>query len=128
MSSPRTWMRPASGLISPRASFRIVLLPEPATPKMALVSPWRSWNEMPSSTCRSSKAMETSWNSTAIGASGWDLLVRCSAIAGGLAIALMAKQRHREPGDKEIYHDDEDRRRDHCLGGGAAYALSPTAG
>ena len=44
-------MRPESGFINPSASFRMVLLPEPATPKSALVSPCGSRNEMSSSTC-----------------------------------------------------------------------------
>ena len=38
-SLPRTVIRPESGANSPSVSFKMVLLPEPATPKRALVSP-----------------------------------------------------------------------------------------
>ena len=52
-------MRPESGFINPSASLRIVLLPEPATPKMALVSPCGRRKEMSSSTTLSSNARVT---------------------------------------------------------------------
>src|SRR5258707_8057494 len=53
-------MRPLSGLSSPRQSFRIVLLPEPATPRITLVSPRLSSKETPSRTGTSSKPRTTS--------------------------------------------------------------------
>src|SRR6185312_10964254 len=52
-------MWPASGFIKPSASLRIVLFPEPATPKRALVSPCGRRKEMLSSTTLSSNARVT---------------------------------------------------------------------
>src|SRR6516162_3557145 len=53
-------MRPASGRMSPRHSLRMVLLPEPAIPSTALVSPRFSSKDTPSSTLRPSKPSTTS--------------------------------------------------------------------
>ena len=69
-------MCPLSGFTSPIAILRIVLLPDPATPKIALVSPRGSWKEIPSRTILSSNEMETSSNTMAAPDG-------CSAVATG---------------------------------------------
>src|SRR5207302_7907226 len=69
-------MCPLSGFTSPIAILRIVLLPDPATPKIALVSPRGSWKEIPSRTILSSNEMETSSNTMAAPDG-------CSAVAAG---------------------------------------------
>src|SRR5581483_3012885 len=123
-------MRPESGFMSPRASFRIVLLPEPATPKMALVSPRYSWNEMPSSTCLSSNAMDTSSNWIVMADCGPAVLTGCSETAGGLTICAggsLAEYCHRKPGHKKVHSDDQDRRGHDRLGGGATDSLGAAA-
>src|ERR1043165_1043901 len=58
-------MRPASGGSNPSVSFRIVLLPAPATPNNAFVSPNGSWNETPHNTSVSSNERCTSSKITA---------------------------------------------------------------
>src|ERR1700690_393752 len=60
MSCPRTMMRPESGRMRPSANFKIRLLPEPATPKIAFVSPRGSWKETPRNTSLSAKESATS--------------------------------------------------------------------
>src|SRR6267154_4100697 len=52
-------MCPLSGLSSPRQSFKMVLLPEPATPISVLVSPRFNSNDTPSSSGGPSNSMET---------------------------------------------------------------------
>src|SRR5882762_7478893 len=57
-------MRPASGLIKPKTSFRMELFPDPATPKRALVSPRAREKETSLSTGLSSNARTTSSKTT----------------------------------------------------------------
>src|ERR1700745_330860 len=64
-SLPRTVIRPESGGNRPSANFKIVLLPEPATPNRAFVSPKGNWNETPRRTWLSPKERCTSSKTTA---------------------------------------------------------------
>src|SRR5579864_3715117 len=105
-SLPSTVMRPESGSSRPNASLRIVLLPDPATPNRALVSPRGRWNETPRKTALSSKERCTS-SKTMAEADGRS--TRASKAAGmvGVDIQLPAhlmERQHRDQqlGDKEI--------------------------
>src|SRR5580698_1792084 len=80
-------MSPASGFISPRASLRIVLFPEPATPKIALVSPFASWKEMSFKTVRPSNAIETLSKEMTGDREASVEVGRSSKVMGGAAIA-----------------------------------------
>src|ERR1700722_17305531 len=106
-SLPSEVIRPESGLISPIASFRMVLLPAPATPNNALVSPNGRRNETPRSTLFSSNASSTFSNSMA---NAEDSRVAEAAESSGRVCAdmrLLERQHvHQELSDKQIQHDD----------------------
>src|SRR4051812_16494464 len=127
-SSPNTVMRPASGLSNPSTSLRIVLLPDPATPNSAFVSPTGSLNEIPRRTSVSSKASETSSNSTEKSVCSLPSGVDESRGKGGETIgSLVRKYVHQELRGEEVHHDNQHRRRDHGLCRRAPHTLrSPT--
>src|SRR6185437_1800777 len=83
---------------------------------------------MPSRTCLSSKDIKTFSNSRVIAAGGCDW-IRCSATNGGLAMLerSSSKQSHRKPGNEKVNGNNEDRRSDYGLSGGAANALRTPA-
>src|SRR5215471_14588316 len=117
-------MRPASGRISPRHSLRMVLLPEPATPSTALVSPRFSSKETPSSTLRPSKPSTTSskiivlWTVSA-GSSengcGWN-------VAMGYSTKLQHKLR-----EDDVHGQNENGRHHNRLGGRTTDSLGTAA-
>src|SRR5713226_6318538 len=146
-------MRPASGLSRPSASFRIVLLPDPAMPKIALVSPWASRKEMPFSTSLSSNCRTTSSNATASPAGS--LLPAIVVPEGKVGVAMLQqpinwspktpeanspltlheyrlrrasrpKDYHKQPGHKDVNRDNKDHSGNHGLGGCASNALGTT--
>src|ERR1700722_7694860 len=106
-SLPNPKIRPASGLSRPSASFSSVLLPDPATPNNALVSPNGRRNETPRSTLLSSNASSTFSNSMA---NADDSRVEEAAESSGRVGAdmrLFERQHiHQELSDKQIQHDD----------------------
>src|SRR5882724_6757961 len=125
-SLPNTVMRPESGRKRPSASFRIVLLPAPATPKRAFVSPKGSWKETPRRTALSSKERCTSSNTMAetedrsaqSGMSG----------SGGVDMRSLVRQdRNQKLGHKEVRHQNKHRSGHHRLCCGAAHALRAAA-
>src|SRR6516164_8553377 len=111
-------MWPESGLIRPRHSLRIVLLPEPATPSTTLVSPRLSSKETPSSTVKSSNARCTS--------SKMMVLWTVSLISSGESMDS-SSQKEEELGQDGVRSQDENRRGDHRLCGRAAHALRSSA-
>src|SRR5208337_4128535 len=127
-SLPSTVMRPESGGNNPSASFRIVLLPAPATPNRALVSPNGSWNETPRRTSLSPNARCTSSNTIAepdgrsvtaapqsVGKVGADI---------GLPVVLFERQHgNQQLGDKEISDQDQHGRGHYRLRRRPAHAL-----
>src|SRR5579871_3729165 len=121
-------MRPRSGFRSPRASFRIVLLPEPATPNKALVSPRGKRKEMPSSTTCSSKAMATSSKTMTSWEGSSRATSRIAAGSVGVAMRLRSQHSHQEAGHEHVDRDDQDHGCHHGFGGGAAHALGPALG
>src|SRR5580658_9093671 len=107
-------MRPESGGMSPRASLRIRLLPEPATPNSALVSPRARRKEIPRSTSLPPKESFTSSNTMAN--------AEFSPVAGaaessgkvGANIYLclvISEHGHQEPSEEQIPCQDQDRSR-----------------
>src|SRR5690348_14983361 len=97
-------MCPLSGFSNPSVSLRMVLFPEPATPKIALVSPLARRKEIPSSTRFSSNAIETFSNTTISAVPSGPDGVRCSIAAGGAAMGLaITEDCHQELGRKEIH-------------------------
>src|SRR6266852_3084034 len=121
-------MCPLSGLMSPSVSFRTVLLPAPAIPKSALVSPRARRNETPSSTTLPSNAMETSSKTTTYREES------CTARAGFSAgnvcesmASAIGQEHHEQPGNKEVHHQNENRSGNHGLSRGPANALSSAA-
>src|SRR3984885_1044654 len=127
-SWPSTTMRPESGRISPIASFRIRLFPEPATPNSALVSPRARRKEIPRSTSFSPKDILTSSNTMAGIASSVAVTAAESRGSVGADIKLVVSQGgHQKPRKEQIHGQDQNRSRDHGLGGGAAHALSSAA-
>src|SRR5579872_463496 len=113
-------MWPWSGLINPRHNFRMVLLPEPATPNRVLVSPRFSSNETPSSTVKPSKVMPTSSKMMAL----WTVPV------GWFAKEDMESIQNKQErlGDEEVHSDDEHGGYHDSLGGRTAYSLSSSTG
>src|ERR1700722_1316010 len=114
--------RPESGRISPMARFRIRLLPEPATPNKALVSPRARAKEIPRSTLFSPKASAT-FSKTMTGAE-LSSVSRAAESSGkvGADISLVVREySHQEAGKEKISSQDEDGCRNHRLRGGAAH-------
>src|SRR5579862_2036445 len=123
-SSPCTVIRPESGLNKPSASLRIVLLPAPATPNSALVSPTASLNDTPRKTSFSPKLNQTSSNSMEKPEPSWTAVARESIGMVGTDMPLLIRQdAHQELRGKEIDDNDHHRCRDHGLRGRAADAL-----
>src|SRR5258708_2661198 len=102
-SWPRTKMRPESGLISPRQSLRIVLLPEPDTPKTTLVSPRRSSKETPSRMGVDSKVMATLSKMMVL----W--MVSGDGFSGGNMVCMVPDIT--PPKDTRTFNHEEHRRR-----------------
>src|SRR5580693_6494694 len=105
-SLPNTKIRPESGLSRPSASFRMVLLPDPATPNSALVSPSGRRNETPRSTLLSSNASSTFSNSMASAADS--RLAEAAESRGkvGADMRLLERQDvHQKLSDKQNRHD-----------------------
>src|ERR1700747_2990031 len=119
-------MRPLSGLSRPRQSFRIVLLPEPATPMITLVSPRFSSKETPFSRAMSSKPIETSSKIIAL----WTVsMARSKARAskgrssnGGMVLSSAGIRSAQ--GDEELSQDGIDRQNND---GGPNHGLSGRA-
>src|SRR6266849_8517677 len=131
-------MRPESGFINPSASLSRVLLPEPATPKRAFVSPCANRNETPSSTRLSSNARETSSNRIASADGCRVLAARVSSgnVGAGMDMdkdtskdqrSAIAQQSDQQLGNKEVDHQNQHRRDHHRLSRGATHALSTPA-
>src|SRR5438105_8266861 len=130
MSSPKTQIRPASGFRRPSASFRIVLLPEPATPKSALVSPRARRKEIPSSTTLRSNASSTSSKTTASPEPGCPAEDLDSRGRTGVDILMKSapQENHQEPGDKYVDSDDQNHRGYDCFRSCASHALRSAFG
>jgi len=92
MSLPRTVMRPESDLSSPRANLRRTLLPAPATPNSAFVSPKGSRKETPRNTSFSSKDRWTSSNTMANPECSCVVAKRVSRGKAGADIGLAVRQ------------------------------------
>src|SRR6476646_8483865 len=105
----------------------MVLLPEPATPKIIFVSPRRRSKETPSSTGASSNAMETSSKIIALWTVSCDRSSSSGMVAsrGGMAGSA---QTDKELGKDGIDEQNEHRRHDHGLRGGTTYALRTALG
>src|ERR671922_478840 len=107
-------MCPRSGFSSANVSFRMVLLPAPATPKIALVSPRASRKEIPLRTWLLSKLMATSSKTTASCVAHAVTTGERSISVGGAAIVECfppafsgsPENDHQQPRDKYIYRDD----------------------
>src|SRR5579872_3092521 len=125
MSSPSIRIWPPSGRSRPKASLRIVLLPEPATPNRALVSPRESENEIPSSTALSLKARKTLSNATT---SRPDSAGTSEGLAmERVGIGLVRPQNQvKQASQKEIDDENQHRGDDYCLGSSLANALRST--
>src|SRR5882724_1683238 len=132
-------MRPLSGLSSPRQSFRIVLLPEPATPRITLVSPRLSSKETPSRTGTSSKPMTTSSKMIALcTVSGFRSLlgrsfVRPLVLSSNGGMEASSGGIRSAQGDKELSKHGIDRQNNHRgpdygLSGGASHTLRAAFG
>src|SRR6266550_3149659 len=128
-SCPRRKIRPPSGFISPKVSLRIVLLPEPATPNRALVSPRGRWKDTPFSTTFSSNAMETLSKITASAEESPCCTSRLSMGSVGADMGWLPVPKHRkdELGDEEIDNQNQYRGSDDRLRGRAAHALRTAA-
>src|ERR1700722_19049477 len=103
-------MRPESGRISPIASFKIRLFPEPATPKRALVSPLARRKETPRRTSFSPKPSATSSNTTAGEVSSVVITAAESSGKVGADMRLpVGKYGHQQTRDEKIekknYHE-----------------------
>src|SRR6266700_874040 len=127
-SFPSTVIRPESGSSSPSASFRIVLLPDPATPNRALVSPTESWKDTARRTALSSKDRCTSSNTMA----GSDRRSMTSAVWSrgrvGADIRLPVRQNgDQQLGNKEVGDQDQHGRGYHRLRRCPAHALRAAA-
>src|ERR1700683_2036375 len=128
MSCPSTTMRPESGRISPSTSFRIKLLPEPATPNSALVSPRFRWKETPRSTSFSANESTTSSNTmTGAAFSGFVTAMRSSGEVGADMESVESEHGHQESRHDQVERQDQHGSSDHGLGGGAAHALRAPA-
>src|SRR5579862_1135268 len=128
MSSPNTVMRPESGLMSPSASFRIRLLPEPATPNIAFVSPRGRWKEIPRNTSLLPKASDTSSNTMAGAELSFAVIASESRGRTGVDMRLLIRKRsHQEASDDQVHREDQNRGRYHRLRSGLAYALRSAA-
>src|SRR5580700_6868763 len=112
-------MRPASGRISPSASFRIRLLPEPATPNTAFVSPRASRKETPRSTSFAAKESVTFSNTMAGAESSFMVSTPEASGKVGADMRLMERENgHQEPGYEKVEHKNEHGGSHHRLGGG----------
>src|SRR5450631_4017961 len=127
-SLPSTVMRPESGASSPSASFRIVLLPDPATPNRALVSPKGRWNDTPRRTSFSSNDRCTSSNTMAE-PDGRSLTAFARSMGKvGVDIRLLVReQRDQQLRDKEVGDQDKHGSGHHRLRRGPANALRAAA-
>src|SRR6266567_2642304 len=135
-SLPSTVIVPESGANSPSASFRIVLLPDPATPKSAFVSPKGRWNDTPRRTSLSSNERRTSSNTiaepdglsvTAATRSMGRVGVDMRFLVVLLAVLLIRQHRDQQLGDKEISNQNEHGRGHHRLRRRPAHALRAAA-
>src|ERR1700744_899802 len=113
MSSPKTVMVPESGRMRPLASFNSTLLPLPAGPSKMRVSPVETVSEISLRTCLPSNPMETRANT--------------STGSEDSAISLAPEDTNHELADDEIDGNDQNRRHNHGLRRGAAYALGASA-
>src|SRR3984885_7761337 len=121
-------MRPESGLMRPRASFRMRLLPDPATPNTAFVSPRGRWKETPRRTSLSSKAMATSSKIMAGAGSSSVFATEESGGRGGVDMgSVIGKRGHQEPGDDQVHGEDKNGSRYHRLRSRAAHTLGSSA-
>src|SRR5215469_13783894 len=128
-SSFSTIVRPESGLRRPRASFRIVLLPEPATPNTALVSPIGTLKDTPRSTSFCPKLIQTSSKTMANPEFCRSSAGGESRDRGGVAMgSLIGKHVHEELSGEKIHHDDQHRGSHHSLRGCTADTLCPAPG
>src|SRR5271166_4667535 len=107
-SSPRTTMRPESGRMSPSASFRIRLLPDPATPNTDLVSTRGRWKETPLRTSFYPKDMTTS-SKTMTGAeiSTVVAVAESSGKVGADIGSAIRKRGHQETCDDQVHRQDQ---------------------
>src|ERR1700674_3291534 len=120
-------MLPLSGFSKPIASLRIVLLPDPATPKIALVSPRSRRKDMSLRTTFSSKASETFSNTRIGDGAPSGTLEGCSVSVGLPDISTVTKNCQQQFGDKCIHHDDGDGSGYDRLRGRSSYPLSASA-
>src|ERR1700688_1234337 len=121
-------MRPESGRMSPITSFKIRLFPDPATPKRALVSPLVRRKETPRKTSLSPKPTATSSKTTA--GEEFSFVFTATESSGEVGADIrsaVGKNRHQQPCDEKIEHENQYGRGDHGLGCGAAHALGPSA-
>src|SRR2546423_8370649 len=128
-SSPRTRIRPESGLSNPSTSLRMVLFPEPATPNNAFVSPTASLKETPHNTSVSAKASHTS-SKTTVSAEcpRISAFVESSGMVGTDMRSLVGENVHQKLRGKEIHDNDQHRGCDYSLGCGSADSLCPSTG
>src|ERR1700693_259167 len=121
-------MRPESGLMSPSASFRMRLLPDPATPNTAFVSPRGRWKETPRRTSLSSKAIATSSKIMAGAASSFVLATEKSSGKVGVDMgSAIGKRGHQEASDDQVHGEDKNGSRNHRLRSRAAHPLGSSA-
>src|ERR1700732_1450863 len=100
-------MRPESGRISPSTSFRIRLLPDPATPNSALVSPRARRKETPRSTSFSAKARATSSKTTAGAESSCVVgTAESSGKVGADMVSVEREHGHQESRQEQIHRQD----------------------
>ena len=94
--------------MSPSDNFRIRLLPEPATPKIALVSPRGSRKETPRSTSLSAKDSTTS-SKTMTGAelSLVGEVAESSGKVGADMRSAIRKRGHQEASDNQVHCQDQ---------------------
>src|ERR1700683_3539973 len=103
-------MRPASGRINPSASFKIRLLPEPATPNTALVSPRFRRKEISRSTSFSAK--ETATSSNTMTGADCSAVVTAAESSGkvGVDMRLMEREHsHEESSHEKVEHQNQHR-------------------
>src|SRR5690348_9228108 len=124
-SWPSTQMLPRLGRSRPIVSFRMVLLPEPATPSSALVSPRSSEKEMPSRTGLPSKLMATSSNTM----TGWGCpsVRQADDSAGRTGAGISLEQVEKQLRCEVVYRQDQDGCGHHGLGSGAPHPLGTAA-
>src|SRR5580704_8558718 len=121
-------MRPESGRISPITSFSIRLLPDPATPNSALVSPRASRKETPRSTSFSAKESATSSNTMTDVESSFVVSAAESSGKVGADMGLVeGENNHQEASEEQVKGQDQHGSRDHGLRGGAAHTLGSAA-